>query len=126
VRRNFNAALLAFLQRVEIVRRISSERYARPTANIDATLQAELARFALGAPRSAWYNDSMALQLGNGPTLKDACPWLQDDAARHQRILDVTERNSVIEGLPPFQEETRQRLMAQLQGLVRPQPAPAE
>jgi hypothetical protein len=68
----------------------------------------------------------MAIQFGAGPTLKDACPWLRDEAARHERILDVTERNSVIEGLPPFQEETRRRLMAQLQGLARPPQAPAE
>lgn len=73
-----------------------------------------------------WYNFNMAIQFGSGPTLKDACPWLRDDETRHQRILDVTERNSVIEGLPPFQEETRRRLMAQLQVLAAPQPTPAE
>jgi len=68
----------------------------------------------------------MTIQFGAGPALKDACPWLRDDEVRHQRILDVAERNSVIEGLPPFQEEMRRQLRAQLQGLVRPQPAPAE
>lgn len=68
----------------------------------------------------------MAIQFGTGPTLKDACPWLQDDQARHERILDVAERNSVIEGLPPFQEDTRRRLMAELQGLAPPQTAPRE
>lgn len=67
----------------------------------------------------------MAIEFGRGPTLKDACPWLRDDDHRHRRILDVTERNSVIEGLPPFQEETRRRLMAELRGLVPPRPAPA-
>ena len=40
--------------------------------------------------------------FGEGPALKDACPWLKDTAERHRRILDVTERNSVIEGLPPM------------------------
>lgn len=68
----------------------------------------------------------MTIEFGQGPTLKDACPWLRDEAARHERILDVTERNSVIEGLPPFQEETRRRLMARLQGLAPPRPLPAE
>ena len=68
----------------------------------------------------------MPLQLGVGPTLIDACPWLRDEKARHERILDVAERNSVIEGLPPFQEETRRRLMAELQVLAGPPPAPAE
>lgn len=57
--------------------------------------------------------------FGEGPTLKDACPWLQDTAERHRRILDVTERNSVIEGLPPFQPETRQRILDQLQQISR-------
>lgn len=71
------------------------------------------------------YNYGMALEFGNGPTLKDASPWLRDDEQRHERILDVAERNSVIEGLPPFQEETRRRLMAELRGLVPPQRAPA-
>lgn len=68
----------------------------------------------------------MTIQFGTGPTLKDACSWLRDDRARHERILDVAERNSVIEGLPPFQEETRRRLMVELQVLAARQPTPAE
>ena len=52
------------------------------------------------------YNLSM-LTFGKGPVLKDACPCLQHDAERHRRILEVTERDSVIEGLPPFHDETR-------------------
>ena len=68
----------------------------------------------------------MAIEFGAGPTLKDACPWLRDDVARHQRFVDVTERNSVIEGQPPLQQETRRLLMARLQGLVQPQSMPAE
>ncbi len=68
----------------------------------------------------------MAIDFGKGPILKDAYPWLRDDRARHERILDVTERNSVIEGLPPFQEETRQKIMADLRAVSgRPVP-PAE
>ena len=45
--------------------------------------------------------------FGKGPTLAEANPWLRDEAERIERILDVTERDSVIEGLPPFSEETR-------------------
>jgi hypothetical protein len=66
------------------------------------------------------------VEFGTGPTLKEACPWLRDDAERHERILDVAERNSVIEGLPPFQEETRQRILAQLAAIPAPPPAPLE
>lgn len=62
----------------------------------------------------------MAINFGTGPTLREACPWLRDDVARCEQILDVTERNSVIEGLPPFQEETRRRLMAELTALAVP------
>lgn len=74
----------------------------------------------------SWYNCDMALEFGNGPTLREACSWLHDDVARHTRILDVTERNSVIEGLPPFREETRRRLMAELQALRAPSPERGE
>lgn len=56
--------------------------------------------------------------LGKGPTLKEACPWLQDDARRYEQILDVTERDSVIEGLPPLQEKTRQRILRQLETIA--------
>lgn len=52
------------------------------------------------------------------PTLLEACPWLHDDAARHTLILEVTESSSVIAGLPPFDEETRQRILRQLQDLA--------
>ena len=57
--------------------------------------------------------------FGTGPTLRDSCPWLLDESERHARILEVTERNSVIEGLPPFQEETRQRILSQRQSQAR-------
>lgn len=52
---------------------------------------------------------------GTGPTLREACPWLLDDAQRHAQILEVAERNSVIEGLPPFSDEVRRRILEQLQ-----------
>ena len=64
--------------------------------------------------------------FGKGPILKEACSWLQDDADRLDSILDVTERDSVIEGLPPFRDETRQQLLQQLEAISEPQPKPAE
>jgi hypothetical protein len=69
--------------------------------------------------------------FGKGPTLKDSCPWLQDDATRRERILEVSERDSVIEGLPPFQEETRRRILRSLEAMsdpieIGPQSEPAE
>lgn len=64
--------------------------------------------------------------FGKGPTLREACAWLRDDAERRARILDVTERNSVIEGLPPFQEETRQRILKELAAVSEPAEAPRE
>jgi hypothetical protein len=70
-----------------------------------------------------WYNMA-TMKLGTGPALKDVCPWLLDDAARHALILDVTERNSVIEGLPPLREETRQKILADLTAISAPPPAP--
>ena len=52
--------------------------------------------------------------FGTGPTLRESCAWLRNDAERHARILDVAERDSVIEGLPPFQEETRHKILERL------------
>jgi hypothetical protein len=51
------------------------------------------------------------VDFGKGPTLREACRWLQNDEERWNRILDAVERNSVIEGLPPFSEETRARFL---------------
>jgi hypothetical protein len=68
----------------------------------------------------------MAIDFGTGPTLKEACPWLREDRTRIELILDVAERNSVIEGLPPFQEETRRRLRDQLLARASQQPKPAQ
>ena len=48
--------------------------------------------------------------FGNGPTLKEANPYLRDDKSRIERILKVAEINSVMEGLPPFDEALRERL----------------
>jgi hypothetical protein len=63
--------------------------------------------------------------FGKGPALEEANPWLRDEAERVERILDVTERNSVIEGLPPFSEELRRKLRAELTSPDGPEQAPA-
>jgi len=63
---------------------------------------------------------------GKGPTLKESCRWLRDDSERRRRILDVTERNSVIEGLPALREETRVSILAELKAMSEPTPAPSE
>jgi hypothetical protein len=54
------------------------------------------------------------MDFGKGLILAQANPWLLDEAQRIERILDVTERNSVIEGLPPLSDETRERLRKEL------------
>jgi len=59
------------------------------------------------------------MTFGKGPALRDTCPWLQNTSERHRRILDVTERDSVIEGLPPFREETRRRIAERLAAIDR-------
>lgn len=66
------------------------------------------------------------MDFGTGPTLKEACPWLRNDAERWERILDVAERDSVIEGLPPFTEEMRERLRKRLAAISARPPAPVE
>ena len=65
-------------------------------------------------------------EFGKGPTLQEANPWLRDEAERIDRILDVTDRNSVIEGLPPLSEEMRRRLRKELTDAAGPGRAPAE
>jgi hypothetical protein len=62
--------------------------------------------------------------FGKGPILKDTSPWLRDEAERIDHILAVTETDSVIEGLPPFQEETRELIRQQLTALASPVPMP--
>ena len=62
--------------------------------------------------------------FGTGSTLKDASPWLRDNDARIEQILTVTEINSVIEGLPSFQDETRERIRRRLTDLSAPAPMP--
>jgi hypothetical protein len=62
--------------------------------------------------------------FGKGPVLKDVSPWLRDEAERIEHILTVTETDSVIEGLPPFQEETRERIRLHLRNLAAHVPTP--
>ena len=65
-------------------------------------------------------------EFGKGPTLKEGSPWLRNDRERIDRILTVAETDSVIEGLPPFREETRERLRQRLTSLNGHGPEPAE
>lgn len=60
---------------------------------------------------------------GRGPTLIESCPYLRDTSERIARILDVADRNSVIEGLPPLTAELKARLRRELKdaGLERPE-----
>ncbi|WP_145305558.1 hypothetical protein [Gimesia fumaroli] len=60
--------------------------------------------------------------FGTGPTLREASPYLCDAAERHAHILEVVERNSVIEGLPPFTDEFRARLKKQLEAMACSEP----
>jgi hypothetical protein len=62
--------------------------------------------------------------FGTGPTLRQSCRFLQNDDECRRRILDVTERNSVIEGLPPFTAELHRRLMAELEAMDSTQHGP--
>jgi hypothetical protein len=52
--------------------------------------------------------------FGKGLTLTQVNPWLRDEAERIERILDVTERNSIIEGLPPLSMEVLDGLRREL------------
>jgi hypothetical protein len=65
------------------------------------------------------------IDFGTGPTLREASPWLRDASERHRRILEVTERDSVIEGLPPLSDETRRRIIEQLTAMDRTSPSQA-
>lgn len=56
-------------------------------------------------------------QPETSPTLIEASPFVRDPAERNRRILDVTERNSVIEGLPALTEATRSRIMDRLRAM---------
>ena len=55
---------------------------------------------------------------GIGPTLREASPYLRDDTECITRILDVAERNSMIEGLPAFDEALRQSIRRDLETIL--------
>jgi hypothetical protein len=65
------------------------------------------------------------VDFGTGTVLRDTVPWLRDPTTRHARILEVVERNSVIEGLPPFQTATRNRLLQKLNAMTAAEPSSA-
>ena len=52
--------------------------------------------------------------FGNGQTLRQFSKYLRDPKERSERILDVTERNSVIEGLPRISKKRKQYLLTKL------------
>ena len=63
---------------------------------------------------------------GTGPTLREAYPYLRDDAECIARILDVSERNSMIGGRPAFDEALRLSIRCDLEVIFRGSaPAPA-
>ncbi|OGJ64073.1 hypothetical protein A3C37_01065 [Candidatus Peribacteria bacterium RIFCSPHIGHO2_02_FULL_53_20] len=47
------------------------------------------------------------MTFGTGISLRQFSPQLRNDAMRHQIILDRVERDSVIEGLPRFNEKSK-------------------
>jgi len=76
-------------------------------------------------PQRTRYNTAM-IDFGQGPTLKEAFPWLRDDEARIELILTVAEINSVAEGLPPFAKETREHIRRQLTASSGPAQEPVQ
>jgi len=56
--------------------------------------------------------------FGSGPTLRQSCKYLRDPNIRWQRILDASERNSIIEGLPPFTEEMEKKLLVEFKTIT--------
>jgi hypothetical protein len=78
----------------------------------------------VGLEQGKWYNWGMT-DFGKGLTLKEASPHLRNDQARIDRILIVTEADSVIEGLPPFSGDTRRQIRQRLTQLAEPSPGHA-
>lgn len=61
------------------------------------------------------------MTFGTGTPLVHSNRFLRNPAERRRRILDVAERNSIIEGLPPFTKAVRERLQRTLSKLSSPQ-----
>jgi hypothetical protein len=57
------------------------------------------------------------MTFGKGQTLRQFSKYLRDPKERTERIVDVTERNSVIEGLPRLTPKRRQGLLRRLKRL---------
>ena len=55
-------------------------------------------------------------------TLLQGCKWLQNDDVRNAAILEVVERNSIIEGLPRLSQAFRQRVGRKYRSLNGQQP----
>jgi hypothetical protein len=60
----------------------------------------------------------MGVNFGTGRPLTELVSSLRNPEQRIAMILDVTERNSVIEGLPPFTEEFRRQLRDELRAMI--------
>jgi hypothetical protein len=54
------------------------------------------------------------MTFGKGKTLRQSSKYLRNPQERSRRIVDVTERNSVIEGLPRLTPARRQGLLRKL------------
>ncbi|MDD4319350.1 MAG: hypothetical protein PHW10_03435 [Candidatus Peribacteraceae bacterium] len=57
------------------------------------------------------------MTFGKGTLLRQHSPYLRKASDRHARILDVAERNSVIEGLPKFSRQMKQKVSRKLKRL---------
>jgi hypothetical protein len=68
-----------------------------------------------------WYTYIMSIEFGTGVPLNQTRPELRDPQTRVEIILDVVERNSVIEGLPPFTELTREKVRRRLLAISDPE-----
>lgn len=55
------------------------------------------------------------MTFGTGKPLRQFSPILRDDKKRRELILDRVERNSVIEGLPKFDENIRQACLQEME-----------
>ncbi len=61
------------------------------------------------------YNERVT--FGKGSILRQLSPKLRNTTTRQRIILDRAERNSVIEGLPPFTEQTKKECLKELNAL---------
>lgn len=57
---------------------------------------------------------NVPMTFGKGTILRQHSPFLRNHKERARRIVDAAERNSVIEGLPRFGQERKERLVKKL------------